>query len=96
MKINLIVIGLLIIWFNNSLVQAETLNCKNAKRLFEENRQALRKSYGVTRGNWLNCLKKQAIEAKQQYCKTSIQKPLKTSIKKQLEANCKTQGFSWN
>lgn len=94
MKGNLAVLGVLAILFNINIAQAETLNCKNAKRFFEENRQALRRGYSVSRGNWLNCLKKQAIEAKQQYCSTSIQKTLKTSIKKQLTATCKAQGLT--
>lgn len=91
---NLAIASVLLIFSSHYVAHAETLNCKNVKRLFEENRQALRKGYSVSRGNWLNCLKRHAIEAKRQYCSTSIQIPLKISLKKQLNSACTDLGFS--
>lgn len=78
---------------NPDSVRADSGQCQTAKRILAETRQALRQRNSVKQGNWLNCIKQQAMNAKKANCRKNIINEKSTSLKKELVVACKNKGL---
>lgn len=72
------------------LTKAQISVCNQVTKLYEKVRAEQRLGYESRRGNWLNCVKRNAHSAIRKYCKTKQGQMLKSDpVVKNIRDRCK-------